>query len=89
MVHKGVRFRLQEATERGVWIWEYKIGMRTEDGRIKAALRELAVRRIHQKIDHDLRELHLQSLGSSEPDRRSRRRGRSRELPSRKLKLQM
>jgi hypothetical protein len=78
MVHKGVQFRVQEAAESGVWIWEYKIGMRTEDGRIRADLRELAVRRIHQRIDRDLRELHLQSLGSSGPDKAGRPKGRSR-----------
>jgi hypothetical protein len=78
MVHKGVQFRIQETAEGGVWIWEYKIGMRTEDGRVKADLRELAVRRIHQKIDRDLRELHLQSLGPKGSERTGRPQGRSR-----------
>jgi hypothetical protein len=79
MVHKGVEFRIQEAAEGGVWIWEYKIGMRTADGRIKAGLRELAVRRIHQKIDRDLRELHLKALGSNDPNKAGRpQQGRSR-----------
>ena len=78
MVHKGVQFRIQEAAKGGVSILEYKIGMRTEDGRIRADLRALAVRRIHQRIDRDLRELHLESLGSSGSDRVGRPQGRSR-----------
>jgi hypothetical protein len=78
MVHKGVQFRVQEAAEGGVWIWEYKIGMQTEDGRIRAHLRELAVRRIHQRIDRHLRELHLQSLDSGGTDNAGRPKGRSR-----------
>jgi hypothetical protein len=77
MVHKGVQFRIQEAAEPGVWMWEYTIGRRTEDGRVKADLRELAVRKIHQRIDRDLRELHLLSIGSSGPDKPGRPQGRS------------
>jgi hypothetical protein len=52
--------------------------MRTKDGRITADLRELAVRKIHQRIDRDLRALHLQSLGSNRPDKAGRPQGRSR-----------
>jgi hypothetical protein len=63
MVHKGIQFTIEEAAEVGAWIWEYKIGARTKSGRIMTGFRELAIRRVHQKIDRDLRELHLRREG--------------------------
>src|SRR5438105_14812493 len=60
MVHKGIRFTVERATGSEVWIWEYKIGFRTKTGRLNFYPREVAIRRIRQKIDRDLREEYLQ-----------------------------
>jgi hypothetical protein len=60
MVHKGIQFTIDEAAEVGAWIWQYKIGTQAKSGRMMTGFRELAIRRVCQKIDRDLRELHLQ-----------------------------
>jgi hypothetical protein len=61
MVHKGIHFTIEEAAEVGAWIWEYKIGAQIKSGRIVTGFHELAIRRVRQKIDRDLRELHLRA----------------------------
>jgi hypothetical protein len=60
MMHKRIQFTIEEAAEVGAWIWEYKIRAQAKSGRIVAAFRELAIRSVRQKIDRDLRDLHLQ-----------------------------
>jgi hypothetical protein len=67
MVHKGIRFIIQRPAGSDVWIWEYEIGPQTKAGRLHLYPREVAIKRIHQKIDRDIRELHLQRPPKSRP----------------------
>ena len=60
MVHKGIRFTVERAAGADVWIWEYRIGPQTKTGRLNLYAREVAVRRVRQKIDRDLRDQYLQ-----------------------------
>ncbi|HWE06073.1 MAG TPA: hypothetical protein VG274_05145 [Rhizomicrobium sp.] len=43
------------------WSWEYQIGRHIKSGRLKAPSRKVALRSIYQKIDRDLREIHLKA----------------------------
>ena len=48
------RFFLQEI-EKDVWKWEYAIGPQTQSGTFPATTRAKATRRVHQKMNRDLR----------------------------------
>ena len=63
MIHKGIQFSLEQTTTADFWSWEYRIGRQIKNGRLKAANRKLALRGVHRKIDHDLRDIHLRSTG--------------------------
>ncbi len=53
----GVRrdFTLVESTTPGVWHYQFQIGNATKSGRIEARLDLLAIRRMHERIDRELR----------------------------------
>jgi hypothetical protein len=61
MIHKGIQFRFEQSATADVWSWEYQIGPETKSGRLKAPSRKAALRSVHQKIDRDLREIHLKT----------------------------
>jgi hypothetical protein len=61
MIHKGIQFRFEQTATADVWSWEYQIGPETKSGRLKAPTRKSALRSVHQKIDRDLREIHLKA----------------------------
>src|SRR5580692_11143588 len=63
MIHKGIQFSLEQTATPEIWGWEYRIGRHIKTGRLKAASRKLALRGVHRKIDHDLRDIHLRSTG--------------------------
>ena len=47
-----------------IWSWQYRIGHHIKTGRLKAPSRKLALRGVHRKIDHDLRDIHLRTSSS-------------------------
>ena len=59
MIHKGIQLNLEQTATSDIWSWEYRIGREVKTGRLKAASRKLALRAVHRKIDHDLRDIHL------------------------------
>jgi hypothetical protein len=61
MIHKGIEFSFEQTALPDVWSWKYKIGHHIKSGRLKAPSRRAALRGVHQKIDRDLREIHLKS----------------------------
>jgi hypothetical protein len=64
MIHKGIQFRFEQTATADVWSWEYQIGPHIKSGRLKAPSRKAALRGVHQKIDRDLREIHLRTGGN-------------------------
>lgn len=54
MLHRDVAFSFQEI-EKDVWKWEYAIGPQIQSGTFPATTRVKAIRRVHQKMDRDLR----------------------------------
>jgi hypothetical protein len=63
MIHKGIQFNFEQTAMPEVWSWKYQIGTHTKTGRLKALSRKAALRGVHQKIDRDLREIHLRTGG--------------------------
>ncbi len=53
--YKGVDFTLVESTTRGVWHYRFQIGDKVKSGKIDAKLDLLAIRRVHERIDRELR----------------------------------
>jgi hypothetical protein len=61
MIHKGIQFSFEQTAMPDTWSWEYQIGRHIKSGRLKAPSRKVALRSIYQKIDRDLREIHLKA----------------------------
>jgi hypothetical protein len=61
MIHKGIQFSFEPTAMPDVWSWKYQIGAHIKTGRLKALSRKAALRGVHQKIDRDLREIHLRT----------------------------
>ena len=66
MIHKGIQFSFEQTAVPDVWSWEYQIDQQTKSGRVKAPSRKAALRNVHQRIDRDLREIHLRTGGECE-----------------------
>jgi hypothetical protein len=58
VIYNRIEFSLQE-WEAGVWRWEYMIGQLIKTGELLASSRAVAVRKVRQKIDRDLRMQYL------------------------------
>ena len=56
MNRRGVEFTLVQI-EPGVWQWRFQIGETVSTGKTQASLMGLAVRRVGQRIDRELRKL--------------------------------
>src|SRR5712671_273770 len=54
MEHRGVEFRVT-LIERGGWKWEFGIGDKLKTGKIKTMFKEMAVYRVRQLINRELR----------------------------------
>jgi hypothetical protein len=63
MIHKGIQFSFEQTATPDIWSWQYRIGHHVKTGRLKAPSRKVALRAVHRKIDHDLRDIHLRSSG--------------------------
>jgi hypothetical protein len=64
MIHKGIQFSFEQTATPDIWSWQYRIGHHIKTGRLKAPSRKLALRGVHRKIDHDLRDIHLRTSSS-------------------------
>jgi hypothetical protein len=63
MIHKGIQFSFEQTATPDIWSWEYRIGRHIKTGRLKAPSRKVALRGVHRKIDHDLRDIYLRTSG--------------------------
>jgi hypothetical protein len=63
MIHKGIQFSFEQTATPDIWSWEYRIGRHIKTGRLKAPTRKVALRGVHRKIDHDLRDIYLRTSG--------------------------
>ena len=54
MNRRGVEFTLVQV-ERGLWQWRFQIDETVSTGRTQTSLMGMAARRVHQRIDFELR----------------------------------
>ena len=54
MIYKGVEFTVT-AVSPGIWKWQFRVGERLVSGKTEAKLNLLAIRRVHQRIDRELK----------------------------------
>jgi hypothetical protein len=55
MTYKGIDYTVAPAAP-GVWTWQFRIGDRVKTGKTETNLNLLAIRRVHLRIDRELRE---------------------------------
>jgi hypothetical protein len=55
MTYKGIDFSVASAAP-GVWKWQFRIGNRIKTGKTETNINLLAIRRVHLRIDRELRE---------------------------------
>ena len=54
MMHRGVEYTLTPSAP-GVWQWQFRIGDALFSGRTETNIRLLAIRRVHLRIDRELK----------------------------------
>jgi hypothetical protein len=54
-MHRGVHFSLERNTAPGYWRYAYTIHDKVRSGRVQGRLPLLAIRRVHMRIDRDMR----------------------------------
>ncbi|MDO9060277.1 MAG: hypothetical protein Q7U92_14825 [Bradyrhizobium sp.] len=56
MVHRGVEYSVTQSAP-GVWQWQFRIGDAVKSGKTETNIRLLAIRRVHLRIDRELKKL--------------------------------
>ncbi len=54
MIHRGVEYTLTPSAP-GVWQWQFRIGDAVISGKTETNIRLLAIRRVHLRIDRELK----------------------------------
>lgn len=54
MMHRGVEYTLTRSAP-GVWQWQFRIGDAVISGKTETNIRLLAIRRVHLRIDRELK----------------------------------
>lgn len=54
MMHRGVEYTVTMSAP-GVWKWQFRIGDTVKTGKTETNIRPLAIRRVRQRIDRELR----------------------------------
>jgi hypothetical protein len=55
MVHKGIEYVVVPTAIPGIWKWQFRIGDRIKTGRTETRINLLAMRRVQQRIDRELK----------------------------------
>ena len=55
MVHKGIEYVVVPTAIPGIWKWQFRIGDRIKTGRTETRIDLLAMRRVQQRIDRELK----------------------------------
>ncbi len=65
MNHKGIEYTLSMTETPGVWKWQFRIGDQVKTGKTETRLYQLAIRRVLQRIDRELKNTPANFLRSS------------------------
>jgi hypothetical protein len=55
MNHRGVEYSLAITAMPGIWKWQFRIGGALKSGRTETRINLLAIRRVQQRIDRELK----------------------------------
>lgn len=55
MTHRGVEYTLVLSSTPGIWKWRFRIGEKIKTGWVETRIDLLAVRRVKQRIDRELK----------------------------------
>ena len=55
VIYKGVQYSVTATGEPDVWQWRFQIGERSAAGKTRTRLVHMAARRVHMRIDAELR----------------------------------
>ena len=55
MNHRGIEYTVTMTTVPGIWKWQFRIGDRIKTGRTETRIDLLAMRRVQQRIDRELK----------------------------------
>jgi hypothetical protein len=56
MNHKGVEYMLVTTATPDIWIWQFRIGDAVKTGKTETRINLLAIRRVQQRIDRELKQ---------------------------------
>jgi hypothetical protein len=56
MIHKGIEYTLAMTSTPGIWKWQFRIGDAFKSGKTETRLQFLAIRRVQQRINRELKE---------------------------------
>jgi len=55
MNHRGVEYTVAMTAVPGVWKWQFRIGTELKTGKTETRISLLAIRRVEQRIDRELK----------------------------------
>jgi len=57
MIHKRVQYALAITATPGIWKWQFQIPDEVKTGKTETRIQLLAIRRVQQRIDRELKEV--------------------------------
>jgi hypothetical protein len=57
MIHKGIEYTLAMTATPGIWKWQFRIGDAFKTGKTETRIQLLAMRRVQQRIDRELKDV--------------------------------
>ena len=63
MIYKGVEYSVTATGEPDIWQWRFQIGERSAAGKTRTRLVHMAARRVHMRIDTELKASRIPELG--------------------------
>jgi hypothetical protein len=57
MIHKGIEYTLAMTATPGIWQWQFRIGDSFKTGKTETMIQLLAIRRVQQRIDRELKDV--------------------------------
>ena len=57
-MHRGIEYTVTPSAP-GIWQWQFRLGDAVIAGRTETRIRQLAIRRVHLRIDRELKKIAL------------------------------
>ena len=63
MTHNGINYTVTPGADARIWHWQFELAGRLIVGKTRTSLRQLAIRRVEQRIDRELKQLRPKARG--------------------------